>query len=115
VIEHRCTFAQLGWRLPGAAFVSMHAESPVLMGANAALPGRAWLLEKEGFHAQRFGRLARMESVEREAVLRSLRAEPDMINCLVLDHDELVKGPDVVVTLAWPELCCEAEGHAACS
>ena len=48
-----------------------------------------------------------------EAVLRSLRAEPDMIDGL--GHDELVKGPDVVVTLAWPELCCEAEGHAACS
>ncbi len=54
-----------------------------------------------------------MESVKREAVLRSLRVEPDKISGL--GHDESEKDPDVVVTSTWPELCCEAEGHAACS
>jgi len=46
------------------------------MRANAVPSARAWLLEKEGLHVQRFGRLARVKSVNREAVLRSLRAEP---------------------------------------
>ena len=43
---------------PDAAFALMFAESFVRWEQTPRLPARAWLLEKEGLHAQRFRRLA---------------------------------------------------------